>query len=268
MRAYAARVGVITERATPLLGGIADLLIPRCCVVCERLLHHADAPMACDTCWARVVRPPHPQCHRCGHPVQEGSCRWCPLLPPFVRSARSWCWVPGGVAERLVYALKYEGWQRLGAEMAQRMARLSWPDDVVHERAAVIPVPLSSSRFRERGYNQSELLAVALARTWGIPHWNDVVQRPRATSSQTRLTPEQRLTNVANAFRVAARESSRMRDAHIVLVDDVVTTAATLNACATVLFDSGARVISYVTFGRARAPGDAPLTRGSAEHGH
>lgn len=265
---FPAAIDTVRGRVAHLLGGLADLVIPRCCVVCERLLYANDAPMACETCWSRVARPPFPQCERCGHPSVVGSCRWCPLLPPFVRAARSWCWMPGGVAERLVYALKYEGWHRLGAEMAVRMARLSWPDDVVRERVAVIPVPLSSSRLRERGYNQSELLSVGLARAWRLEHWGDVIQRPRATSSQTRLTPEQRLTNVANAFRVVARESSRLRDAHVMLVDDVVTTAATMNACATVLFESGARVISYVTFGRARAPGDAPLTRGSAQHGH
>ncbi len=71
------------------------------------------------------------------------------------------------------------------------------------------------------------------------------------TASQTRLTPEQRLHNVAGAFRVPA-DVARLRGLHVLLVDDVVTTAATLNACATALFDGGARIISYVTFGRAR----------------
>jgi predicted amidophosphoribosyltransferase len=81
--------------------------------------------------------------------------------------------------------------------------------------------------------------------------------RTHFTSSQTRLTPEQRLHNVAGAFRVAAHRRP-LRAAHVVLVDDVVTTAATLNACAAALFAGGARIISYVTFGRARLPGDAP----------
>lgn len=157
-----------------------------------------------------------------------------------------------------MHALKYGGWWRLADEMAERMGRLSWPDDVVAERAALLPVPLSPRRLRRRGYNQSECLARELARRWQVPLWCGVIDRTHFTSSQTRLTPEQRLDNVAGAFRVVG-EGARLRGAHVVLVDDVVTTGATLNACATGLFAAGARIISYVTFGRARLPGDAPL---------
>jgi ComF family protein len=130
----------------------------------------------------------------------------------------------------------------------------------VAERTAVIPVPLSASRLRVRGYNQSAALAAPLALRWDIPVWHDVLERARATGTQTRLTPEQRLHNVAGAFRVVTGSASRLRLAHVVLVDDVVTTAATLNECAATLFSAGARIISYVTFGRARSAGDAPLS--------
>jgi ComF family protein len=136
------------------------------------------------------------------------------------------------------------------------MARLSWPTDVVTERAALLPVPLSLRRERERGFNQSHRMAVALGGHWRLPVWDDVLNRTTFTSSQTRLTPEQRLHNVAGAFQVADH-AARIRGAHLLLVDDVVTTAATLNACAAALFAGGARIISYVTFGRARLPGDA-----------
>lgn len=258
----------VRTRAPHFLDALADLVVPRCCVVCGTLNAAGDPAMACATCWARVVTLPEPRCERCGHPLVVGSCRWCPILPAYVRCVRSWCWVPGGVAERMLYAFKYDGWHRLGDEMATRMARLAWPADVVRERAALVPVPLAASRVKERGYNQSAVLSRALSHAWSVPVWDDVIERPRATSSQTRLTPAERLHNVANAFRVAARVESRLRDAHLVLVDDVVTTGATLNACAAALFASGARVISYVTFGRARSPGDAPLTRGRADHGH
>lgn len=166
--------------------------------------------------------------------------------------------MPDGVAGELVHALKYDGWWRLSRELARRMARLAWPADVTVERAAIVPVPLSRRRERERGFNQSERLAVALAPYWKLPVWTDVLVRTTFTSSQTRLTPEQRLHNVAGAFGVVAH-AARIRDAHLMLVDDVVTTAATLNACAAALFAGGARLISYVTFGRARLPGDEPL---------
>jgi len=129
-------------------------------------------------------------------------------------------------------------------------------------------VPLARTRERERGYNQSGLLAQQIALRWRIPVWDDVVIRGRATETQTRLTPEQRRRNVSSAFTVAPRTGARLRGAHVVLVDDVVTTAATVNACATALYDGGARIISYVTFGRAPSIGDRIETTGELLHGN
>ncbi len=120
----------------------------------------------------------------------------------------------------------------------------------------VVPVPLAAGRRRERGYNQSALLAAALAAAWRI-EMVEPLARSRATESQTRLTPGGRLRNVASAF-VTAVSRNELIGRHVVLVDDVVTTAATLNACAAALHAGGARIITYVTFGRARSAGDAP----------
>ena len=119
----------------------------------------------------------------------------------------------------------------------------------------MIPIPLASARKRERGYNQSALIARELGDQWGIPVWEDAVRRTRETKTQTRLTPEDRRANVAGSFCVAG-DALRLHGAHLVIVDDVVTTAATLNHCARVLYEAGARIISYVTFGRAHASGD------------
>jgi ComF family protein len=165
--------------------------------------------------------------------------------------------VPDGLGGQLVHALKYDGWHALAAGMGLRMARLPWPTDVTAERVALVPVPLSPRRERERGFNQSTLLADEMARHITVDVWPDVLERTQFTTSQTRLTAEERLRNVSGAFRVTG-DTTRLRGAHLVLVDDVVTTAATLNACAAALFAGGTRVISYVTFGRARLPGDAP----------
>ena len=159
-----------------------------------------------------------------------------------------------GPAPAIVHALKYEGWTATAPAMAERMARLAWPRDVVDERAAIIPVPLSASRTRERGYNQSLLLARPIAERWRIPVWDDVLERSRATATQTQLTPGERRANVEGAFRARETARERLRGAHVIVVDDVVTTAATLNACAEALVAGGARIVSYLTFGRARGP--------------
>ena len=215
-----------------------------------------DHGVICGTCWARLPMLPHPQCARCGHPTQGRRCRFCELLPPFVRAVRSVCWVPHEVSSGVVHALKYHEWHNAARGIAQRIARLAWPIDVLAERAALVPVPLAPVRERERGFNQAQLIADGLAMDWCIPVWSQLLMRKRATETQTRLTPGERSANVHRAFRVCDGMSESVRGRHLVLVDDVITTGATLNACAAALFDAGARTISYATFGRARASGD------------
>ena len=255
---------VYTRAGDALAGALraaAAFTMPLHCAACAGPLGAGEAGIVCGACWCRCALLPHPRCQRCGHPQQAGvsRCHWCALLPPFVRAARSWCWVPEASGGPIVHALKYRGWRAVAAGMAARMARLDWPGDVVAERACLVPVPLEPTRERERGYNQAALLAGALAAHWRIPVRGDLLLRPRGgarAASQTRLTPEERRGNVHGRFAPSSQARAELRGAHVVLVDDVVTTAATLNACATVLMAAGARIVSYATFGRARASGD------------
>lgn len=235
---------------------LADFVLPIACASCGRVLDGNEAGIVCGRCWSRLRLLPAPRCTRCGHPIEGHLCRWCESLPPFVRAVRSVCWATVDTGQRIVHALKYEGWWRVAEGAAARMARLDWPSDVVWERAALIPVPLAASRLRQRGYNQSECLARALGRLWKLPVRADALIRSRATQTQTRLTPEERVRNVHGAFAATDAARTELRGAHVVLVDDVVTTAATLNACAGALHDAGVRIVSYVTFGRAPAIGD------------
>jgi ComF family protein len=246
----------LTAQVNAAVAALRELLMPVACASCGRRLDEGEPGIVCGRCWSRLALLRAPQCRRCGHPMVRAVCHWCDLLPPFVRAARSVCWVHRGTGQAIVHALKYHGWHAAAGGMARRMARLEWPADVRGERAALVPVPLSAPRERERGYNQSERLARALAPEWRIPVWGHVLTRARHTVTQTRLTPEQRLVNVSGAFRVPESARAALRRSHVVLVDDVVTTAATLNACAAALHAAGARVISFVTFGRAPAMGD------------
>ena len=115
----------------------------------------------------------------------------------------------------------------------------------------VVPVPLSAVRLRQRGYNQAGLLAEVVARCRGWSYRPDLLQRVKATESQTALHPAERLANVAGAFRAPPEGASVLRRQHILIVDDVWTTGATTLACAEGLLEAGARAVSVLTFARA-----------------
>lgn len=263
------------ESARALASGLAELCFPPACAICREPHVPAEDGIVCSRCLVRLVPLAHPLCTRCGHPRLSAAvpgpqdkdsatgappvlspCRWCARLQPYVRAVRSVCRMDEGTGSALVHALKYGGWPAVALPMARRMSRLPFPDDVVRERTALVPLPLSRTRRRERGYNQAERLAAGLATRWTLPVWCDVVERTRDTRSQVRLTPSERLSNVSRAFTVRTAARPRLRGAHVMLVDDVITTAASLNAAADALMEGGARIISYVTFGRAPDPGD------------
>jgi len=130
------------------------------------------------------------------------------------------------------------------------------------EPTALVPIPLAPKRLRARGYNQSEVLAHALARKWRIPVLPDLLVRTRETPTQTALTPGTRLANVAGAFAAGnlgarltpGRRPGVSRDTTYILVDDVFTTGATLAEAARALEHAGATTIHAVTFARAAIP--------------
>jgi len=166
-------------------------------------------------------------------------------------------WLAEG-AQQAVYALKYDGLARIADDLALVMAPLRPRSDAA---AALIPIPLASKRLRARGYNQSELLARALARTWRIPVLPDLLIRTRETPTQMALTPGTRLANVAGAFgtrnaEVGTRNSPafQLPSSALILVDDVCTTGATLAEAARALTQAGATTIHGVTFARAAIP--------------
>jgi len=215
--------------------------------------------LVCGACWSRLPVLPKPWCARCGHPMHPAStmdCAICRLLDPRCTRARSACWVPHAHSSPLLGALKYQGWWGMADSMAERMVRVGRDllDGV--DAPVFVPVPLAPGRLRERGFNQSAHLARALARRVDGTAMDDTLVRLRATVSQTQLTPAERRANVHQAFAVPARRCAALSGLSLVLVDDVLTTGATLNACATALLDSGASDIRYWTFGRARSEAD------------
>jgi ComF family protein len=158
-----------------------------------------------------------------------------------------WCAPFTGVTRRALHALKYDGERRLGpplgAAVARRWARAGAGGE------ALVPVPASPDRVRERGYDQAALIASEAARRLGIPVLR-ALERTRSTTAQFDLDRAARATNLGGAFGVVP--GTQVAGRWIVLVDDVVTTGATLAACAVTLLDAGATAVSAVAVARER----------------
>lgn len=152
-------------------------------------------------------------------------------------------------ADALVHGLKYEGWAGLAREMGEAMVRaLGRGGDPPW--ALVTPVPTTGARERARGYNQARLLAGVVARRLGLPLVRTLV-RVRGGPTQVALPPSQRRANVKGAFQAVRPARTRLAGAHVVLVDDVLTTGATAAQAATVLDRAGAAEVTVLTFARA-----------------
>jgi ComF family protein len=153
-----------------------------------------------------------------------------------------------GALRILVHELKYRGRRRVAARLAGLLLEESDIRRVLGAGADIVPVPLHPKRRRQRGFNQAELLAAALARGSGLALSPGVLVRRKDTSPQAGLSSAARRRNVAGAF--AVRHRSRVMGRTLVLVDDVTTTGATASACARALKDAGAAEVRLVTVAR------------------
>lgn len=227
---------------------VERLLLPGECLVCQTMLggEEWDAPI-CSLCRSRWQQLPPPLCARCGQPNEVGSCRFCAEWPHELDRVRSAVWFDGP-ARDAVHRLKYGGWPRSAEPMARAMRRL----EPLEPGVVLVPIPLGKRRRRSRGYNQAEVLARALGTECGLRVDADLLQRVLETSTQTALTPEERLANVREAFRAEGAEAAEGHT--LVLVDDVCTTGATLIAAAAALIAAGASRVEAVTFARAPVP--------------
>ena len=233
------------------LRGLADVVFPPVCVNCRGLVEDGPYRHVCARCarYMEFARPPF--CEVCGHPFLggpegAGPCEHCAGLNPAFRTGRS-AVLLRGPARALLVELKYHGGRHVLEDMEEVFRRS--PPVIEHVRgAALVPVPLHPRRRRERGFNQSALLAGALARAAGggtAPV--DLLVRRTYTQTQTAFDRRSRMDNLKNAF--ALVPGSRL-DAHqrYVLVDDVFTTGSTLNGCARLLRRHGCVNLDAVVF--------------------
>jgi len=239
----------------PLWSALLDLVLAPTCLGCDGRIGSADsARLICRRCRARVHPLPPPCCARCGAPIlqtgrlQASGCDHCRSWPLALVAARSACLL-APPADRFVHQLKYRGWHTVAPLLAEWMAPCA-PLIAGHEPALCTPVPTTAGRVRKRGYNQAALLARAVAQRTGREYVEALV-RVRANGSQTTLQPAARRANVAGAFTAAAGFAERLPGAHVILIDDVLTTGATAAECTRALSAAGACCIRLLTFARA-----------------
>jgi ComF family protein len=237
-----------------ILRRILDLILPTSCAFCNEPVNDSGIARFCSSCWKDFTPLQAPLCPRCGRPFgspealahsPEHECRACRLAPPTFDQALSAGYFEGPLREA-IHQFKYRPCRSLGrplgAWMADKVRLISGLD-------MVMPVPLHTKRLRQRGFNQALLLAHPMSKRHGLPLVCDNLVRVRPTRPQVELSGEERVKNVAGAF--ALQRPGLVIDKRILLIDDVFTTGATLNECASVLRSTGAAQVIVFTLARA-----------------
>jgi len=242
-----------TATLARVTGCVLDLVYPPGCISCGARLEGGEEGALCEGCRKQLPLIGRYRCPRCGDelgPYTAGA-RACPSecrrKTLYFRGAVAVCRYEG-VARDLVQQLKYRGDLRaatwMGRMMLDRLRSMEW----LASCDCVVPVPLHWSRRLGRRFNQSELLARAIAEPVALPVSRSALARTKRTSAQATLAYPERARNVKGAFR--AREDAAVNGRRILLVDDVMTTCATAAECARALLKAGAASVHVAVFGR------------------
>ncbi len=234
------------------LENFVDLVYPRSCAHCGDAVEEREPfPHLCEPCVRRIHWVHSPACPVCGYPFfgrmeADRQCPHCCQLRPVFGAGRTAVLLKGPARE-LIHGLKYRGEFHLLRDI---QAVLSRADEVLEfiAGAVLVPVPLHSRKRRERGFNQSRLLADLFLSTSRAAGIRELLLRAVDTETQTLFDRAERRKNLKNAFAIHPDLSLSKRQRYV-LVDDVFTTGSTLNSCAAVLRRAGARRVDVVTFG-------------------
>lgn len=217
-----------------------DWLFPPICAGCGK-----RGARFCTDCYSKVELIGDSVCSICGERLsQPGICKECMSNPPAYDALRSWGVFEGSLRSAIL-KMKYQGDISIGEEFSvpliDLLKYLKWQID------CVVPVPLSSVRYVERGYNQAALLAKPIALGYGVAYCSKALMKIRETQTQVGLNRKQRQLNVFQAFKGIPK---KIYGKNVLVVDDVATSGATMNACARALLTAGAKHVYGLTLAR------------------
>ncbi len=229
---------------------VIDVLLPPRCLACGEIVA-ADGAL-CPACWSTVAFIAPPCCRRCGVPfafdpgagVECGECARRP--PPFDRARSALRY--DDASRPLILGFKHADRTHAAPAYGAWMARAAGP--LLAEAEVIVPVPLHWTRLVRRRYNQAALMALAMGRIGGRPVVADALVRRRRTPSQGMMRRLGRFRNVAGAFAIHPRRAAGIAGKRVLLVDDVLTTGATVEACIRALRAAGAAAVDVVTLAR------------------
>ena len=239
-------------------GRVIDIALPRLCPACREPV--GDEGL-CARCWSKLSFIAPPFCERLGIPFPYDSGPGLLSLqaiadPPAYNRARAAVRYDD-IARTLVHALKYGDRLDLAPTMGRWMANAG--AELLAHADAIVPVPLHWRRRWARRFNQAALLAEIVAKTSGLPVAHSALRRVKATPHQVGLPKSERALNVQGAFRVSAQGKAEVAGRKLILLDDVLTSGATVGACARALLRAGAANVDVLVFARVVAPVRPPI---------
>jgi ComF family protein len=241
------------------LGLVLDFGLPPLCPACRAPVA-ADSGL-CAACWSRLSFIAPPYCERLGIPFVYDpgpgilSMQAIAAPPAYTRARAAVRY--DEIARSLVHALKYGDRLDLAPTLGGWMARAG--RELLADADALVPVPLHWRRLWGRRFNQSAALADVMAARSGVPVMSDALKRVRSTPQQVGLGRTERAANVQGAFRVAPKDRDRVRGRRLVVVDDVLTSGATVDTCARALLHAGAANVDVIVFARVVESDRAPI---------
>lgn len=238
------------------LDALASVLLPAPCRICGQTLTGASRIPICEACLDGFGRIGAPLCAGCGRPFEPAAahaarplCRLCRANVYAFERARSFATYNETLSQAILL-MKYDQVTRLGGWFAARLAEIVQREASEWRADAIVPVPLHPARLRERGYNQAEVIARPLARLLNLPCESRLLIRTKPRPSRLLLSRRERWTSVRGAY--AMRPGREVDNRRILLVDDVMTTGATLDACSRALKRAGASAVLGLTVARVR----------------